>query len=136
MSLNKSDHNKLPIRIEGIQPILSVKDMNASRHFYKDILGFEEADWGTDEFTSVNRDKAGIYLCQGGQGNKGTWIWIGFDGDIFELYDELKARNVIIKQPPVNYSWALEMHLQDPDGHVLRFGTDPDDTKPFADKEM
>jgi catechol 2,3-dioxygenase-like lactoylglutathione lyase family enzyme len=131
-----SNHEKLSFRIENIQPILSVTDMNASRHFYKNILGFKEAEWGTDEFTSVNRDNAGIYLCCSGQGNKGTWIWVGFDGNIYELHEQLKAKGVIIKQPPVNYSWALEMHLEDPDGHVLRFGTDPDDTKPFADKEM
>ena len=126
--------NKLPFHIENIQPILSVKDMNVSRKFYKEILGFEEAGWGTDDFTSIGRDKWGIYLCRGAQGNPGTWIWIGFDGDIFSLYNELKAKGVTIKQPPVNYSWALEMHVEDPDGHVLRFGTDPDYDKPFADR--
>ena len=74
MNSNEATQNKLQFRIENIQPILSVKDMNASRHFYKDILGFEEAVWGTDDFTSVNRDNAGIYLCKGGQGNSGTWL--------------------------------------------------------------
>ena len=136
MNSNEATQNKLQFRIENIQPILSVKDMNASRHFYKDILGFEEADWGTDDFTSVNRDNAGIYLCKEGQGNPGTWLWVGFDGDIFQLHDQLKAKGVTIKQPPVNYSWALEMHIQDPDGHILRFGTDPDYNKPFLDQAM
>jgi len=136
MNSNEATQNKLQFRIENIQPILSVKDMNASRHFYKDILGFEEADWGTDDFTSVNRDNSGIYLCRGGQGNPGTWLWVGFDGDIFQLHDQLKAKGVTIQQPPVNYSWALEMHIQDPDGHILRFGTDPDDSKPFLDQAM
>jgi catechol 2,3-dioxygenase-like lactoylglutathione lyase family enzyme len=136
MNSNEATQNKLQFRIENIQPILSVKDMNASRHFYKDILGFEEAVWGTDDFTSVNRDNAGIYLCKGGQGNPGTWLWLGFDGDIFQLHDQLKAKGVAIQQAPVNYSWALEMHIQDPDGHILRFGTDPDDSKPFLDQAM
>ena len=134
MNSNDITQDKLQFRIEGIQPILSVKDMNASRPFYKDILGFEEADWGTDDFTSMNRDNSGIYLCRGGQGNPGTWLWIGFDGDIFQLHDQLKAKGVTIKQPPVNYSWALEMHIEDPDGHILRFGTDPDYNKPFSDQ--
>jgi hypothetical protein len=31
---------------------------------------------------------------------------------------------------------ALEMHVEDPDGHVLRFGTDPDYNKPFLDQAM
>ena len=72
--------NKKPVpsfRIENITPILSVHDMNVSRKFYIDILGFKEADWGNDDFTSINRDNTGIYLCKGGQGNMGTWMdWI------------------------------------------------------------
>ncbi|MDR6804592.1 putative lactoylglutathione lyase [Dyadobacter sp. BE34] len=65
-------------------------------------------------------------MCKGGQGNPGTWIWIGFDGDIYQLYEELKAKGVAIRQPPVRYDWAVELHVEDPDGHVLRFGTDPE----------
>jgi hypothetical protein len=30
-------------------------------------------------------------------------------------------------QPPVRRPWALEMWVEDPDGHVLRLGSDPDD---------
>jgi len=127
--------DKLSYRVENITPILSVKDMNVSRNFYKNILGFEEADWGTDEFTSFNKDGTGIYVCRNGEGNPGTWIWIGFDGDIFQLYEQLKAKGVIILQPPKNFSWALEMHLQDPDGHVLRFGTDPNNDEAFLDRQ-
>jgi hypothetical protein len=93
------------------------------------------ADWGTDFFTSVNRDNSGIYLSKDGQGNPGTWIWVGFDGDIFSLYEQLKSKGVVIRQPPVNYSWALEMHIEDPDGHVLRFGTDPNHNEPFLDMD-
>ena len=131
MNSNRLNRGKMSIRIENIQPILSVKDMTVSRHFYKDMLGFNEADWGTDDFTSISRDQSGIYLCKGGQGNPGMWVWIGFEGDIFKLHDELKERGVTIRQPPVNYSWAMEMHIEDPDGHVLRFGTDPNYNEPF-----
>ena len=121
--------------IENIRPILSVKDVNASRKFYVDILGFKEAEWGTDSFTSVERDKTGIYLCNNGQGKPGTWIWIGFDGDIFALHKRLDAHGVKIHLAPTNYPWALEMQVEDPDGHVLRFGTDPNKNEPFVDNE-
>ncbi|MGN6211269.1 VOC family protein [Parafilimonas sp.] len=80
--------------------------------------------------------RAGIYLCRGEQGNPGTWLWIGFDGDIFKLQDELKAKGVKIKKPPTNFSWAMEMHVEDPDGHVLRFGKEPDNNQPFADNNQ
>ena len=121
-------------RIENVTPILNVSDMNRSLAFYTDILGFEKAGWGDDSFTSIIRDNMGIYLCKGGQGVSGTWIWIGFDGDIFSLHQQLKAKGVTIQLPPTNFSWAYELQVVDPDGHVLRFGTDPDDKEPFADR--
>jgi predicted lactoylglutathione lyase len=117
--------NNADIRIENIQPILSVKDIVVSREFYINKLGFEEAEWGDNNFTSISRDNCGIYLCRGEQGNPGTWIWIGFDGDIFSLYNELKEKGVAIRQPPISHPWAMELQIEDPDGHVLRFGTDP-----------
>ena len=120
-----STNNELGIHLENIHPILSVKDMNISRAFYINILGFREADWGDDNFTSMSRDNCVIYLCRGEQGNPGTWIWIGFDGDIFSLHNELKEKGVTIRLPPINHPWAMEMQIEDPDGHVLRFGTDP-----------
>ncbi|MBS1660758.1 MAG: VOC family protein [Bacteroidetes bacterium] len=112
-------------RIECINPILYVKDMATSLHFYVDLLGFTAAEWGDDTFTSINRDNTGIYLCKGGQGQPGTWIWLGFDGDIYALHAALQSHNIPIRMPPTNFSYALEMHVLDPDGHVIRFGTDP-----------
>ena len=134
MCTNHSDQGIKSIRIENIQPILSVKDMAVSIRFYVDILGFTNAGWGDNDFTSVNRDNAGIYLCRDGQGNPGTWVWIGFDGDIFALYNELKTKSIKITLPPTNYSWACEMHIEDPDGHILRIGTDPTNDGPFMDE--
>ena len=132
--LSSNANEKLPYRIENICPILCVKDMKRSRAFYVDILGFTEVEWGNDSFTSVGRDKSGIYLCKDGQGHPGTWIWIGFDGNMDAFYNQLKEKGVTVRQPPTNYSWALEMHVEDPDGHVLRFGTDPIADEPFLDK--
>lgn len=121
-------------RIENICPILYVNDIAKSLAFYVDILGFKKAEWGDDNFTSINKDNAGLYLCKGGQGLPGTWVWIGFDGDLIALHKELVSNGVTIKLPPTNFSWAHEMHVQDPDGHVLRFGTEPNENEPFADR--
>jgi catechol 2,3-dioxygenase-like lactoylglutathione lyase family enzyme len=110
-------------RLEGSQPILRVESMDASLRFYVDLLGFTAVSWGTEEFTSISRDRAAIYLCQGGQGRGGAWIWIGAE-DVQELHKELTAKGVSIRLPPTNYPWALEMHVEDPDGNVIRFGSD------------
>lgn len=120
----------LRTRFEGSTPILMVADMTASVRYYVDVLGFTNADWGSDDFTSVNRDRAGIYLCRGGQGRPGTWVWIGVE-DVEALYQEYQAKGARIRHAPQNYPWALEMKVEDPDGHVLRFGSDAKADMPF-----
>jgi uncharacterized glyoxalase superfamily protein PhnB len=114
----------VPVRFENSQPILRVENINASLRFYVDKLGFTNASWGSDDFTSVNRDGAGIYLCRGDQGRGGAWIWIGVE-DAEKLHDQLKARGVAIRMPLANHPWALEFQVEDPDGNVIRFGSEP-----------
>lgn len=117
---------QLPARFECIDPILRVEDMSASVRYYVDVLGFENAMWGNDDFTHVGRDGKGIYLCRGGQGHAGAWVWIGV-GDVRALHRVYKERGAKIRQEPNNEAWALEMQIEDPDGNVLRFGSDPED---------
>lgn len=117
-------------RFECADPILRVEDMSAAVRYYVDVLGFEQAGWGDDNFTCVSRDGAGIYLSRGAQGHTGSWVWIGV-GDVEELYDELKAKGAKIRQQPTNYPWALEMHVEDLDGNVLRMGSDAKKDRPY-----
>ncbi len=116
--------NRPHIRFECINPILRVENMQASLRFYVDALGFQNASWGTEDFTSITRDGTGIYLCRGGQGQGRAWIWLGVD-DVEKLHQEYQTLGLKIRLPPTNYSWALEMHLEDPDGNVLRLGSEP-----------
>jgi len=118
-------------KFEGATPILRVADMEVRLRYYVEVLGFRNALWGTDDLTSVNRDQAVIYLCRGGQGSAGTWAWIGVE-DVEALYKEYKEKGARIRHAPRNYPWALEMHVEDPDGHVLRFGSEPRADRPFA----
>ena len=124
--------NQVKTRFEHANPILRVRSMAASLKYYVEILGFRSAEWGTDLFTSVNRDGAGIYLCQGNQGMPGTWAWIGVE-DVAALYEEYKASGAKIRLRPGNYPWAYEMHVEDLDGHVLRFGSEPRADLPFSE---
>jgi predicted enzyme related to lactoylglutathione lyase len=98
--------------------------MARSVQYYVDVLGFTNAEWGSGEFTYVSRDSAGIYLCEGDQGRPGTWAWLGVE-DVEALYEEYRGKGANIMHPPKNYPWACEMKVADPDGHVLRFGSDP-----------
>jgi catechol 2,3-dioxygenase-like lactoylglutathione lyase family enzyme len=118
------DANPVTVRFENSQPILRVENMETSLRFYVDILGFKNAEWGGGDFTCISRHGACIYLCRGDQGRGGAWVWVGVE-DAEKLHDELKARGVAIRLPLTNYSWALEFHVEDPDGNVLRFGSEP-----------
>jgi len=120
-----SDNDQKPVRFEGSQPILRVEDMDRALQFYIGLLGFQNASWGTDDFTSISRDRACIYLCRGDQGRGGAWVWLGVE-DVRKLHEELTARGVKIRRPPTNYTWALEMQVEDPDGNVLRLGSEPE----------
>lgn len=113
-----------PVHFEGSAPILRVESMEASLDYYVNLLGFKNAPWGTGDFTHVTRDQAGIYLCRDGQGRGGAWVWIGVE-DAAKVHEEFKACGVAIRLPPTNFSWALEMQVEDPDGNVLRLGSEP-----------
>ena len=113
------------MKIECTIPILNVADMTRSLDFYVGKLGFTNAAWGDENFTLVSRDGCGIFLCRRGQGHPGTWIWVGVD-DARAVHDDLVSKGVDIRQPPTNRPWALEVHIEDPDGHVLRLGSEPE----------
>ena len=74
-------------KFEHAEPILRVSNLAVSVRYYTEALGFVNAEWGTDNFTLLSRDGAGIYLCQGSQGHPGTWAWIGVE-DVDALYRE------------------------------------------------
>ena len=111
-------------KFECANPILSVADMARSLRYYVDVLGFTNAEWGGDDFTCVTRDAASIYLSESDQGRPGTWVWIGVE-DAGALHEEYVQKGAIILEPPANFPWAVEMKVGDPDGHVLRFGSEP-----------
>jgi predicted enzyme related to lactoylglutathione lyase len=119
-------------KFECANPILNVADMARSVRYYVEALGFINAEWGGDDFTCVTRDNAAIYLSQGDQGQPGTWVWIGVS-DVEALHEEYRKNGATILHAPENYPWACEMKVGDPDGHVLRFGSDP---KELPDRKM
>jgi catechol 2,3-dioxygenase-like lactoylglutathione lyase family enzyme len=109
--------------IENVTPILRVDNLDASRRYYIQTRGFS-LDWEADGAISVSRDGKSIMLVEGEQGQPGTWLWIGVeDADVF--YAEFSAKGAHILSPPENFSWAYEFAVEDPDGHVLRIGSDP-----------
>lgn len=119
-------------RMGSATPILRVRDLDASVRWYVARLGFV-LDWQTPGvMAQVSRGDAHLMLCQGDQGHAGGWVFVGVD-DAARLHAELLALGATIRLAPTNYPWALETHAQDPDGNVLRFGSDPRPGEPSGD---
>jgi predicted enzyme related to lactoylglutathione lyase len=107
--------------------------MKVALHFYVDLLGFKNAAWGSGDFTCISKDDATIYLCRGDQGRGGAWVWVGVE-DAEMLHNECVALGIKIRTPLRNLSYALEFHVEDPDGNVLRFGSDPKSDRSVEDR--
>ena len=45
--------------------------------------------------------------------------------DVELLHQSYLAKGIPIRLPPTTFPWALEMQIEDPDGNVLRIGSDP-----------
>ena len=116
----------------GAVPILRVANLETSVAYYIAQLGFE-VQWQGDPMASVRRDRTSVMLCEGDQGNAGTWLWIAVN-DVDALYAEFKARGARLRHEPANYPWgSRECQVTDLDGHVLRFGADLRDGEPVGD---
>ena len=66
-------------------------------------------------------------------GNSGSWIWIRVS-DVDALYEEFLAKGASVRHPPANYPWgSRELHVEDPDGNVLRLGSENKPGESFGD---
>lgn len=112
------------IVFEGTTPILPVKNLTASTEYYTSVLGFR-INWQQPGIVaSVSRGGCTIFLTEGDQGHPGTWLWVGVS-DVTLLFREFVSKGATVRHTPTNYSWAYEMQIEDLDGNVLRFGSDP-----------
>ena len=117
--------------LRGVNPILVVTDLEASILYYTQKLGFHR-NWATPTFASVFREHTNLFLSVDDQGHTGTWVWVSTD-NVEALHTEYQASGAVIRHPPTNYDWALEMQVEDPDGNVLRIGSDNRPDQPTGD---
>ena len=86
----------------GATPILRVQSLTTSIDYYAGVLGFK-VDWHEPGImASVSRNRCSLMLCEGDQGNPGSWVWIGV-GDVEILFAEYqtKGRRCGIHQPTI-----------------------------------
>jgi len=107
----------------GATPIFRVRSLRASLDYYVTVLGFT-LEWEAGGIASVARDRCRIFLSEGDQSAAPVWVWIGV-ADAGALAETLRRQGAIIRHPPTNYPWAYEMQVAEPDGNVLRLGSEP-----------
>jgi catechol 2,3-dioxygenase-like lactoylglutathione lyase family enzyme len=112
------------VSAECLTPILYVKDFKAAVKYYTAKLLFHLTwDWGKPPtFGCVKLDKVEIFFSQGGQGNPGTWLCV-FLNDVDAYHDRIKKLGAEVLYGPKDEPWGMrEIHVRDPNGHVIRFG--------------
>jgi len=109
---------------QSIIPILFSSDIAQSVQYYTEVLGFK-GSWIWDEpasFGGVDMGEVRIFFCRDGQGQRGTWLAINLD-DVDAYYQTISGKGAKILNPPESFPWGMrEMLVEDPDGHIIRFG--------------
>lgn len=111
--------------VERVIPVLAVKSLKRSTEFYTGLLGFQ-AEWGGEKdstLCSVARDGQSIMLSEAKDGIAKSCVWIGLENDSLFAIRGNPAVKVVLQ--PRNMPWAYEMKIEDPDGNILWFGTEP-----------
>jgi uncharacterized glyoxalase superfamily protein PhnB len=112
------------VSAESLTPILYVRDFGEAMEYYTRKLLFERLwDWGDPpDFGAVRLGKAEIFFSQGGQGHPGTWLSILMD-DVDAYCEQIKRLGAEVIHGPKDQPWGLrEIHVRDPNQHVIRFG--------------
>jgi catechol 2,3-dioxygenase-like lactoylglutathione lyase family enzyme len=117
-------------RPEAVELHLFVRDLDAARGFYVDLLGFSpvyESDW----FLSVDAG-AGVHVCcnarrddyaDWGTGGRGTKVEFRVP-DVDAVHERLSRFGVPFDFPPEDKPWGLRSFgVRDPEGYRIWFST-------------
>jgi predicted enzyme related to lactoylglutathione lyase len=112
------------ISAECLTPILYVRDFGEAMTYYTEKLLFETLwDWGEPpSFGAVRLGRVEIFFCLQDQGHPGTWLSIFVD-DVDDYSERIKRLGAEVIFGPVDEPWGVrEIHVRDPNQHVIRFG--------------
>ena len=122
-----------PPEVSGFSElVLEVEDMEAARHFYGDVLGFEETLYGEgrdDRYWYLVGDSArlGLWTPQVGiaGGRGGAHVHFAFrasDDSLDEIAERLRAAHAELTGP-MRLGDARALFVTDPEGNVVEFWT-------------
>jgi catechol 2,3-dioxygenase-like lactoylglutathione lyase family enzyme len=120
-----------PPPVSGISElVLEVSDLDASRAFYRDLLGFEETLYGEGRegrcwYLIGNSARLGLWTPQVGLagGRGGAHVHFAFhveDPELDRLLERLSASEAKV-EGPIQLGPGRAVYITDPDGNVVEF---------------
>jgi catechol 2,3-dioxygenase-like lactoylglutathione lyase family enzyme len=120
-----------PPPVSGISElVLEVSDLDASRRFYRDVLGFEETLYGEGAdgrywYLVGETARLGIWTAQVGLagGRGGAHVHYAFsvaDDEIDRLKGRIESAGAEV-EGPIQLGPGRAIYLTDPDGNVVEF---------------
>lgn len=109
--------------------VLAVQNLERSRRFYLDVLGFREDDIHAAGWAFLSKDAFHLMLGEcpdevpaSATGNHSWYIHLLVD-DVDALYRTVSAHGAEVLSPPTDRAYGLrEFTLCTPDGHRLMLG--------------
>lgn len=113
-------------RVIRPRTVLAVQNLERSRRYYVDILGFSEDDITAHGWAFLSKDAFHLMLGEcpdevaaGETGNHSWFIHLLVD-DVDAYYAELRAKGALLVNTPTSREYGLrEFVLTTPDGHRL-----------------
>ena len=141
--------------VEKITPVLNVSNIAESFAWFETFGWQRSFSWnqagligegptcgvgnehGPADFAGVCQGKTTLFLCQGGQGPRGTalpakpgaddtdgvWMtwWVSSKAEVDAMHAIALEHNFAVTSPPTDEPWGVrEFHLRHPDGHTFR----------------
>ena len=106
-----------------LTPILYVRDFREATEYYTKKLLFDlRWRWGKPpSFGCVCLGNVEIFLCLKAQGRPGTWMSVFMD-DVDDYFERISKAGAEVIYGPRDEPWGCrEIHVRDPNQHVIRF---------------
>ena len=107
-------------------PLLLVPDVAATAEYYRDVLGFADADSNSAEYSVAWRDHAAVHFARGERAPSGVRIFFWVK-DVDRVHREVGARGARITGEIGTRPYGIrDFCVEDPNGVTLVFGQDAD----------
>lgn len=111
----------MPVKFSRPIPQLPVRNVAETQQHYRDVLGFTiDWTWGENDYGSVSRDEAVIFLCASATPFLPV-VHVLHVGDVDSLHAEWSLAGARIVAPPEDMPWGIrEFTIEDNNGHAFR----------------